>query len=152
MTLITKDEISNLGCRFYEIIDKHEPIENFIELLSINDSDYKIVLPGVELNDLNGTNSWYKRMVGGYFNGSHMIYSVDLESANDHSAEAKIVLVWTASLWNPPASKSESVNILTYTTWKVEKVSEGGVSGLKIISYVIDRLDFAPGTTQQTPH
>ena len=152
MSLITKNQIRNLGCRFYKVIDNHEPIENFIELLSINNSDYKIVLPGLELKDLNGTTLWYKRMVGDYFNGSHMIYSVDLDSANDHSAVAKIVLVWTASLWKPPASKSESVNILTYTTWKVEKVSEGGDSGLKIISYVIDRLDFAPGTMQQTPH
>jgi len=92
MSLITKNQIRNLGCRFYEVIDNHEPIENFIELLSINNSDYKIVLPGLELNDLNGTTSWYNRMVGDYFNGSHMIYSVDLDSANDHSAEAKIVI------------------------------------------------------------
>ena len=56
------------------------------------------------------------------------------------------------SVWKAPSSKSQSVNILTYTTWTVGKVSEGGVGGLKVLAYEIDRLDFAPGTSQQTPH
>ena len=152
MASITADQVRELGIRFYEIIDNHEDINNFIDVLDIENPGYKIILPGVELNDRTSTDSWYNRMVGGYFNGSHMIYSVDLESSTEETAVAKIVLIWSASVWNAPSPKSQSVNILTYTTWTVEKVLEGGVGGLKVLAYEIDRLDFAPGTSQQTPH
>ena len=81
-----------------------------------------------------------------------MLDSVDPESSTEEPAVAKIVLIWSASVWNAPSPKSQSVNILTYTTWTVEKVLEGGVGGLKVLAYEIDRLDFAPGTSQQTPH
>lgn len=152
MAPITSEQIRTLATRFYQIIDNHEDISNFISVLSVDNADYKIILPGVELNDHDSTDAWYNRMIGGYFNGSHMIYSVDVESATEDTAIAKIVLIWTASIWKPPSPKSESVNILTYTTWTVHKASEGGVEGLKVLSYGIDRLDYAPGTTQQTPH
>lgn len=152
MSPITADEVRELGTRFYEIIDKHEPIDNFIDVLDVENTDYKIILPGVELNDRASTESWYNRMIGGYFNGSHKIYSVDIKTSNEETAEVKIVLIWSASTWNPPSPKSQNVNILTYTTWTVEKVSEGGISGLKVLAYKIDRLDFAPGTSKQTPH
>lgn len=152
MAPITADQVRELGIRFYEIIDNHEEINNFVDVLDIENPGYKIILPGVELNDRASTDSWYNRMIGGYFNGSHMIYSVDLESSSEETAVAKIVLIWSASVWNPPSPKSQSVNILTYTTWTVTKVPEGGVGGLKVLAYEIDRLDFAPGTSQQTPH
>ena len=42
-----------------------------------------------------------------------MIYSVDVESATEDTVTR--VLIWTASIWKP-RHKSESVNILTYTT------------------------------------
>ena len=59
MAPITAYQVRELGTRFYEIIDNHETIENFIDVLDVDNSGYKIILPGVELNDRASTDSWY---------------------------------------------------------------------------------------------
>ena len=65
MAPITADQVRELGIRFYEIIDNHEEINNFVDVLDIENPGYKIILPGVELNDRASTESWHNRMVGG---------------------------------------------------------------------------------------
>ena len=79
---ITESQIRELVSAFYSKIDNHAPLEDFYSVLAIEDSGFKIVLPGVVLADKATMESWYNRMIHGYFDGSHEVYSVDVVSAS----------------------------------------------------------------------
>jgi hypothetical protein len=144
---ITEAEAKELATEFYRLIDTHAPAEDFKSILS--EDAFRVVLPNVEINNFEEFKAWHARMVRGFFDGSHKIYDVKLVSTSDAETTAKIVLVWDAKVWNPPAAKSEPTSILTYTTYVIKRSPK--TKKPVVASYVLDLVQFAAGLLQKTP-
>ena len=149
LTSLTEAEVRDLAVEFYRKIDLHVPVEEFLSILTEEEEELKIILPNVEIKSFVDLRAWWDRMIRFCFDGSHNIYDVELVSASDTEAKAKILLIWEAKVWNPPAPKSERISILTYTTWTVKRSPK--TQKPIVATYVLDAVKYAGGSVQRTP-
>ena len=72
--------------------------------------------------------------------------SVETISANESTAEVRVVVAWQASWFEPPAAKSKRVSADFTQVWKIRRSSKNEY-GLEVTSYnaVAEPPVYAPG-------
>jgi hypothetical protein len=144
---LTIAEVRDLVAEFYRKFDVHAPAEEFISILA--EEGLKMVLAHGEVRNFEDFRAWYDPLIRSFFDSSHEIYDVELVSTSVAEAKAKVVLVWDAKAWIPPAAKSDRISILTYTTFTVRRSSKTRKPVLA--AYLVDDLKYLAGTVQTTP-
>jgi hypothetical protein len=144
---LTIVEVRDLVAEFYRKVDIHAPAGEFISILA--EDGLKMALAHGEISNFDDFKAWYDPLIESFFDGIHKIYDVELLSTSNTEAKAKVVLVWDAKVWIPPAARSDRISILTYTTWTVRRSPK--TQKPVMAAYLVDDLKYLEGTVQTTP-
>lgn len=138
---LTEVEIREFAEAWYRKLDIHEPLENYRLLMT---SDVQMVFPEATVTGFEGFTGWYERVITIFFDEVHTVKETKISSINGDKAEVKVVVRWEASIWKPPAANSERIVLDAYQTWDVVRAQETGKPAIS--KYVVDSLDYAPGS------
>jgi len=133
---LTKQEVEKLAADWYHKLDVHAPL---VELLPMVAEDAEMKFPEATLRGLADFESWYERVIRIFFDEVHTLKQVSVE-LKDEVANVKVVVHWEASVWNPPAAKSQRIKLDAYQTWVVKRSPFSGAP--VIASYTVDRLEY----------
>lgn len=143
-TPITEAEVRELARVWYQKLDVHAPLEEYIPLLA--EFGLKMVFPEGTMEGFEGFKKWYERVINIFFDEVHTLKEVQVISTTPQVAVIKVVVKWEASFWNPPSPVSERIVLIAYQTWEVIRSSESGKP--VIFNYVVDSLEYEPGSAK----
>lgn len=141
---LTYSEIKQLATDWYSKLDVHAPTEEYISMLA--EEGLEMRFPEATVYGFEGFQGWYERVIGIFFDEVHTLKKVEPKPIGNDQLEVKVVVKWEASIWNPPAAKSERIILDAYQTWIVERApnSEKPV----IVTYIVDSLDYYEGSAK----
>jgi hypothetical protein len=131
---LTTAEVKELAAQWYRKLDVHAPL---VELLPLVDEDAEMKFPEATLRGQADFESWYERVIRLFFDEVHSLKEVNVRPNGD-GAEVKVVVHWEASVWNPPAAKSQRIKLDAYQTWVVRR--SPATDKPVITRYVVDKL------------
>jgi hypothetical protein len=136
LTAPSANEVRELAADWYHKLDVHAPL---VDLLPLVSKDAVMKFPEATLRGLADFEGWYERVIRIFFDEVHTVKSVQLGAPKGNSAvTVQVVVHWEASVWNPPAHKSQRIKLDAYQTWVVarDEKSERAV----ITQYTVDKL------------
>ena len=141
---ITYSEVKQFAADWYSKLDVHAPLEEYVSLLA--EKDLELRFPEGTFYGFDGFKNWYENVIGIFFDEVHTLKKVEPKPIGNGQLEVKVVVKWEASIWNPPAAKSERIILDAYQTWIVERSpkSEKPV----VVTYIVDSLDYYEGSVQ----
>ena len=142
-TPLTETEIKDMAAQWYRKLDVHAPMVEILPMLA--DEGLEMKFPEATLHGHAGFEGWYQRVIRIFFDEVHTLKEVTVTPAND-GARVKVVVRWEASVWNPPAAKSERIVLDAYQTWVVKR----SLSTQKpvVVTYIVDDLVYAEGSAR----
>ena len=140
---LTESEIKEMAIAWYSKLDVHAPLAEFVPYLT--EEGLEMQFPEATVYGFEGFKGWYERVIGIFFDEVHTVKEVKLTSAANQS-EVKVVVKWEASVWNPPASKSERIILDAYQTWVVKRSPNTGKPVVQ--TYIVDSLDYNEGSAR----
>ena len=141
---ISESEVKSLALDWYDKLTKKVPIDQYIYLLA--KQNLKMEFPnGNQVFEWDGFQNWYKQVTNTFFDQIHILKHLEVKP-NGEIAEVQIVVHWEASMWQPPAAKSERVILDAYQNWQVRNSIETQLPVIQ--TYVVDRFEYAEGSTK----
>ena len=140
---LNETELKEMAAVWYRKLDVHAPLEEFVPFLA--EEGLEMRFPEATVYGFEGFTDWYNRVITIFFDEVHTVKEVKLASKED-PAEVKVVVKWEASVWNPPAAKSERIVLDAYQTWFVTRSEKTGNPVVK--TYIVDSLEYYPGSAQ----
>jgi hypothetical protein len=140
---LTDAEVQKLAKEWYKKLDVHAPLEEFVPMLA--EEGLKMVFPEATVEGFEGFKGWYERVIGIFFDEVHTLKKVDVTPKGEQ-ADVKVVVKWEASVWKPPAPKSERIVLDAYQTWVVKRAPQTGKP--VVTTYIVDSLDYYEGSAK----
>jgi hypothetical protein len=140
---LTDAEVQELAKEWYKKLDVHAPLEEFVPMLA--EEGLKMVFPEATVEGFEGFKGWYERVIGIFFDEVHTLKKVDVTPKGEQ-ADVKVVVKWEASVWKPPAPKSERIVLDAYQTWVVKRSPQTGKP--VVTTYIVDSLDYYEGSAK----
>ena len=141
---LTYSEVKQFAADWYSKLDVHAPVEEYVPLLA--EDNVEMRFPEVTVTGFDGFKGWYEKVVRIFFDEVHTLKKVEPKPISNGRIEVKVVVKWEASMWNPPAAKSERIISDAYQTWILERSPE--TQKPVILTYIVDSLDFAEGSAK----
>src|SRR5688500_15406781 len=143
-TPLTQEEIKKFAAAWYYALDIHAPAEECYRLLA--DEGLNMNFPDGLIHDFATFNKWYDRVINLFFDEIHNVQSVRA-TLRGTEADVEVIVGWQASWFEPPAAKSKRTSMNAIQRWTVRR-SQKNVHGVEIVSYIVERFDYAPGFAQ----
>jgi hypothetical protein len=143
LATLTESEIKAMAIAWYSKLDVHAPLAEFIPYLI--EEGLEMQFPEATVYGFEGFKGWYERVIGIFFDEVHTVKEVKLTSAA-HQSEVKVVVQWEASVWHPPAAKSERIILDAYQTWVVKR--SPGTGKPVVQTYIVDSLEYHDGSAR----
>ncbi|HSY52925.1 MAG TPA: nuclear transport factor 2 family protein [Opitutaceae bacterium] len=140
---LTQQEITTFTADWYRKLDVHAPMVECLPMLA--DKDLEMRFPEATVRGWAGFEKWYQTVVRIFFDEVHTVTSAVADIRGD-TATVKVVVRWEASVWKPPADKSERIVLDAYQTWSVRRSAATGRP--EIVIYIVDELKYAPGSAK----
>ncbi|MEU3454708.1 nuclear transport factor 2 family protein [Micromonospora sp. NPDC006766] len=137
----TEAAIRAMVADWYAALDRHVDLDEALTYLAADGLEMRF--PEATARGHGGFADWYKAVTNRFFDEVHTVTSVDVSNLNIGRADLKVVVNWQASIWTPPAAKSQWLGFDAYQTWEVVA---GPASAPQIKTYTVDRLDPMPGS------
>ncbi len=141
---LTQSEIRQLAADWYLKLDVHAPLEEYVPFLA--EEGLEMRFPEGTVYGFDGFKGWYERVTRIFFDEVHTLKKVEATSNSNTQVEVKVVVNWQASIWNPPAAKSQRIVSDAYQTWVVKRSPT--TQKPVIQSYVVDSLEYAEGSAR----
>ncbi|HLI50292.1 MAG TPA: hypothetical protein VKU87_00765 [Thermomicrobiaceae bacterium] len=140
---ITEEEVRRFAAAWFLALDQHVPIEQCYALLA--DEGLQMDFPDGAIRDQDSFKVWYDRVTNLFFDENHTVQTVDVTIKGDR-ADARVVVGWQASWFEPPAAKSKRVSMDATQDWTVQRSTKNPY-GLEIVYYNATAAPFtyAPG-------
>jgi hypothetical protein len=140
---LTEAEVDKMVRDWYRALDVHKPMVDVLPYVS--EGELEMVFPEATLRSLAEFEGWFQTVIRIFFDEVHTMQELKITLSPDKSkADVKLVVLWEASRWNPPAAKSDRLIMDAYQTWVVKR---SPVSGLPVITkYVVDELKLRAGS------
>ncbi|MCH2082478.1 MAG: hypothetical protein MK226_08810 [Saprospiraceae bacterium] len=139
--MLTQESIREMAEVWYRKLDIHAPMVEILPFLV--DDGLEMVFPEATIYGWAGFEGWYQGVIRIFFDEVHTVKVCDSEIDGDE-ATTKVVVQWEASVWKPPAEKSERIVLDAYQTWEV--VYQDGTP--KVKRYVVDELKYHEGSAK----
>lgn len=139
---LTEAEVRQLAADWYRKLDVHAPLEEYFPLLT--EENLEMRFPEGTVYGFDGFQGWYERVTCVFFDEVHTLKKVERTSNADGQVQVKVVVGWQASIWNPPAAKSERIVLDAYQTWAVKRSPKTQKAVISL--YVVDSFDYAQGS------
>jgi hypothetical protein len=140
---LTQSEVREMAKAWYSKLDVHAPLADFVPFLA--EEGLEMQFPEATVYGFEGFKGWYDRVIGIFFDEIHTVKEVKL-TQKPNELEVKVVVQWEASVWNPPAPRSQRIILDAYQTWIVERSSSTGKPVVK--TYIVDSLDYQEGSAR----
>lgn len=141
---LTNSELKEFAADWYSKLDVHAPLEEYVPLLA--EEGLEMRFPEATVYGFDGFKDWYERVIGIFFDEVHTVKKVEQKSTSNNRLEVEVVVKWEASVWNPPAAKSERIILDAYQTWIVERSAKSEKP--VIVTYIVDSLDYYEGSAR----
>lgn len=140
---ITEAQVRRFAEAWFLALDQHAPIEQCYAMLA--DDGLQMDFPDGVIRDLASFKTWYDRVTHLFFDENHTLQSVEVTITGDR-AEARVVVGWQASWFEPPAAKSKRVSMDATQDWTVRRSAKNHY-GLEIVAYnaTAEPFTYAPG-------
>lgn len=138
---LTEAAIQTMVADWYRALDRHVDLD--IALRYLVDDGLEMRFPETTARGHAGFADWYKAVTNRFFDEVHTVTSVDITSLSDDSASVKVVVNWQATIWNPPAPKSQWLGFDAFQTWEL---AAGPGGSAQIRTYTVDSLEPMPGS------
>ena len=130
-------EVNALAALWYRKLDVHAPL---VEVLPLVDDEAEMKFPEATLRGKAAFEGWYERVIRVFFDEVHTLKQVAVTPNADGAdvADVKVVVHWEASVWSPPAAKSQRIKLDAYQTWQVRR---SPITNQPVITtYIVDKL------------
>jgi hypothetical protein len=138
---LTEESIRGAVVAWYQALDRHDPLADVLPYLV--DDGLEMRFPEATARGHAGFADWYKAVTNRFFDEVHTVTSIDIKELAPDQAEVKVVVNWQATIWNPPAAKSQWLGFDAYQTWVVVAGPDGGA---RVKMYIVDALEPMPGS------
>jgi hypothetical protein len=138
---LTAPEIETLARDWYLKLDVHASMLELLPMLA--DDGLEMVFPEATLHGHVGFEGWYQGVIRIFFDEVHVVKTVEA-SIDGARADVHVVVHWEASVWNPPAAKSERISLDADQSWTVTRDPATGRP--VILRYQVNGFDYAPGS------
>lgn len=141
---LTEEEVRQLVTDWYVRLDVHAPMVEILPML--DDENLEMIFPETTLHGyVEFETKWYQRVIRTFFDEVHELKELNINLSKDR-ADIKLVVKWEASIWNPPAAKSERIVMDAAQTWVVKRSPKSQLP--VIVTYVVDSLDYYEGSAR----
>ena len=140
---LSESEVADLVKIWYKKLDVHAPLLEFLPLLG--DDTLEMTFPEATLHGLVDFEKWYERVIRIFFDEVHLLKEVKINLQGD-SADVNLIVEWQASIWNPPAAKSERIKLDADQSWVVQRSEKSGDP--VIVKYVVNALNYQEGSAK----
>jgi hypothetical protein len=141
---ISETEIKTLAIDWYEKLTEKVPLNQYIPLLA--EQNLKMEFPnGSPVVEWNGFQKWYEQVTNTFFDQIHILKHLEVNPIGDR-AEVQIVVHWEASVWQPPAAKSQRVILDAYQNWVVRRSPTTRQPVIQ--TYIVERFEYAAGSAR----
>jgi hypothetical protein len=140
---LTESDVQQLAKDWYLKLDVHAPMVEILPMLA--DEGLEMRFPEATVCGHAGFEGWYQRVIRIFFDEVHELKKCGVKVSGDQ-AEVDIVVKWEASVWNPPAAKSERIMLDAYQTWVVKRSPE--TQKPVVVTYIVDSLDYYEGSAK----
>ncbi len=140
---LTEAEVKQLAKDWYLKLDVHAPLEDYVPFLA--EEGLEMRFPEATVYGFDGFKDWYERVIRIFFDEVHTLKQVNVTLSGD-KAEVKVIVKWEASVWKPPAAKSERIVLDAYQTWVIKRSPNTGKP--VIVTYIVDSMDYYKGSAQ----
>ncbi len=140
---LSESEVADLVKIWYKKLDVHASLLEFLPLLG--DDTLEMTFPEATLHGLVDFEKWYERVIRIFFDEVHLLKEVKINLQGD-SAEVNLIVEWQASVWNPPAAKSERIKLDADQAWVVQRSEKSGDP--VIVKYVVNALNYQEGSAK----
>jgi hypothetical protein len=134
---LTNAEIRKFAVEWYRKLDVHAPLSEVSAMLATEGLEMRF--PEATLRTAAEFEAWYERVIRTFFDEVHNVKDVD-STITDDGADVEVVVHWEASVWNPPAAKSQRIKLDAYQTWRVVRNPE--TERPVIVRYTVDKLEY----------
>ena len=151
---VTHEQVQAFAAAWYQALDFHVPSDEILSLVA--DENVQMIFPEKTLHGVGDFIAWYAGgtysdgektpgVINIFFDENHNVVSVESEIGGA-SIEVRVVVVWQASWFVPPAAKSKRVSADFTQAWTL-RPSTKNPYGLVIESYnaVVVPPNYAPG-------
>jgi hypothetical protein len=141
---IREAEVKTLAIDWYEKLTKKVPLNQYIPLLA--KQNLKMEFPnGNLIVEWNSFQNWYEQVTNTFFDQIHILKHLEVKTIGDR-AEVQIVVHWEASMWQPPAAKSQRIVLDAFQNWVVRRSL---TTQLPVIqTYIVERFEYAAGSAR----
>lgn len=140
---LTAEEIDHLARDWYRMLDVHVPMVEILPLLA--DEGLEMVFPEATVYGHAGFEGWYQGVIRIFFDEVHVVKVVEPQ-IDGTRADVHVVVHWEASVWKPPAAKSERISLDADQTWVVQR---DPASGRAVVSrYVVNGFEYHEGSAR----
>ncbi|HLC15236.1 MAG TPA: hypothetical protein VJL89_03300 [Thermodesulfovibrionia bacterium] len=144
LTPLTETEARQLVTDWYVKLDVHAPMVEILPLL--DDEELEMQFPETILHGyVEFETQWYQRVIRTFFDEVHELKELNINISNDR-ADIKLVVKWEASIWNPPAAKSERIIMDASQTWVVKRSPKSQKP--VIVNYIVNSLNYYEGSAR----
>lgn len=140
-TPLTEAEVRAFVDGWYRALDIHVPLNDFLSMVASEGIEFRF--PEVTVTDQAGLTQWYNRVTNTFFDEVHETKELAITTSGDE-AEVKILTLWQASVWNPPAANSERIAFHARQTWRVKRSPTTGKP--VVTTYIVDSFEPVGGT------
>lgn len=138
---LTEQAIRTMVADWYRALDRHDDLADVLPYLV--DDGLEMRFPEATARGHAGFTDWYKAVTNRFFDEVHTLTSVEIGTLAAERAEVTVVVNWQATIWNPPAPKSQWLGFDAYQTWEVV----AGPAGRPLVkTYTVDALEPMPGS------
>jgi len=128
---------------FRRLTDKAAPPE-MVRML--DPAGPTLVFPEGTFTGEDGFRTWYDAVTSRFFDQTHELRTVDIESRAD-GAEVRLTVDWQARTWLPPAANSEWTGATARQHWSVRRADDRPV----ITEYRVLSLEPMTGGVRRLP-
>lgn len=143
MKELANAEIEAFVADWYRALDVHVPMVTVLPMLA--DEGLEMVFPEATLKGKAEFEGWYQRVIRVFFDEVHTVKEVKIARAGERY-DLDVLVEWHASVWNPPAAKSERIVLDAYQRWVVRASAATGKP--EVVTYIVDRLEYHEGSAK----
>lgn len=142
---LSEENIKKFVASWYYVLDIHAPAEECWKYLA--STDLELAFPEKTMRTFDEFSGWLDGIYRTFFDEIHNVQSVAVSNRTATQADLDVVVGWQASWFTPPDAKSKRTAMNAVQRWTI-RVSDKNPYGLEILTYHVDRFDYAPGFAQ----
>ena len=141
---ITESDVQNLAVKWFSLLMKHAPVEDYLPLFDFENPDFKMQLSTFSISNFEDFKKWYVDYSNTYFNSTHELGNINSIMQGEDSTKVEAIEHWIGSFWLPPKATSNRMELFATQSWQISRSKSTGEP--IFLSYIPVAFKFADGS------